>query len=130
MFPPTESTRSTFEECLRACADAEQACVEALRHSAERGDLYADPEHLRLLMDCGRVCARTAQILRHGWWEQEDACRECVELCEACAADCIGFDDGPLRACAERCRRCARACRTLMDTGATVPDEADEDDAA
>lgn len=129
MFPHTESMRSSFEDCLRACENAERTCFEALFQSAERGGLHADPEHLRLLMDCSRVCARTAALLRRGWWERDAMCRECAELCEACAADCVAFDDRALRACTENCWRCARACRVLM-AEPVLAGEPDQNDAA
>jgi hypothetical protein len=37
--------------------------------------------------------------------------RECVEVCEACAADCERLDG--MEPCVAACRACAKACAAL-----------------
>jgi len=111
MIPEIQTARPGVDSCVRSCEEAERACNRAIRYGLDRGGIHADPEHLRLLLDCSRVCARSAEILRRGWWEHSPICLECAELCGACAVDCSGFDDRLLRACAEACRRCIQCCR-------------------
>lgn len=113
MRNPPRWTPPALDSCVRLCEEAERACSRALARALERGGLHADPERLRLLMECGRTCARSAQILLRGWWEQAPVCLECAELCEICASECCGSDDAELRACAAACRRCAQCCRRM-----------------
>lgn len=102
-----------LDACVRACETAERACSRAMSCALEIGGAHADPEFLRLLMECSRSCARSGQILVRGWWEQGPVCLECAELCEVCADECGGAPDPAFAACADACRACARCCRHL-----------------
>ena len=134
MMPEIRTARPGVDDCVRACEESERACNRAIRFGVERGGIHADPEHLRLLLECSRMCARSAEILRRGWWEHSAICRECADLCEACVTDCLGFDDRLLQACATVCQRCVRCCRRFAradgHADAFVVPAHDEDDAA
>ena len=120
--------------CVRSCESAERGCNRALSRSLELGGAYADPEFLRLLLECSRSCARSAQILLRGWWDPGPVCLECAELCEVCETECGGAADPELRACAEACRACAACCRRLAAAaepgGVLLSAEDDAGDAA
>ena len=73
---------------------------------------HAEPAHLRLLIDCSRVCSLSADFMLRGSDFDIDLCEVCGDICRQCADDCEQIDaaDEMMRECAVQCRKCAEAC--------------------
>jgi hypothetical protein len=88
-------------------------------HCLEKGGRHAEPQHIRLLLDCAEICQTSANFMVRGSDLHAATCRACAEVCERCADDCERMaDDEMMRRCAEICRRCAASCAQMA--GAAV----------
>jgi hypothetical protein len=77
------------------------------------GGEYAQPNHIRLLLDCAEICQTNANFMLRGSDLHGLICATCAEVCDRCAGDCDRFDDAQMKRCAETCRRCAESCREM-----------------
>ena len=101
-------------DCLRACRDAQAACLETAGYSVRMKGYYAEIGHLRLLEDCAKLCEVSIDFLLRGSEMQISVLGLCADVCRRCASDCERFDyDQRLLACAAACERCAEVCRPL-----------------
>ena len=76
--------------------------------------MHAEPNHIRLMMDCAEICQTSANFMLRGSDLHHLTCAACAEICDRCAADCDRMSDDPrMAACAEECRRCAESCRQM-----------------
>ena len=102
-----------IRECIRECESCQGVCLETLNRCLGRGG-PADPEQLRLLLDCAEICQTSANFMRRNSELHVETCRACAAVCERCAESCErDADDRALAACAAVCRRCAESCRKL-----------------
>jgi Domain of Unknown Function (DUF326) len=107
-------TRSHTGECIDACMNCHEICLETIAHCLEKGGAHAEAGHIRLLMDCAQICETSADFMIRGSDLHGRTCRVCAEVCEACAVSCESVADGSqMQSCAEACRRCAEACRQM-----------------
>ncbi|MFB9865300.1 four-helix bundle copper-binding protein [Rufibacter immobilis] len=95
-----------LQECILACEHCASACLQE-----EHVKMMA--RCIQLDRDCADICRLTATLLARGSVHGKHLLRECIEVCEACAAECAQHDHDHCQACAEACRRCAEACRSL-----------------
>ena len=97
--------------------DALNACVAACEHCAtaclQEDDVKMMARCIANDRDCADICRLTATLLARGSQHGKHLLRECIEVCEICAAECEKHDDDHCKQCAEACRRCAEACRAL-----------------
>jgi hypothetical protein len=102
-----------FADCIAACTDCHQVCVEAIAAGVQRGGQGAHLLHLRLLMDCATACDAARDLMLRSSDFAHQMGRLCGEICERAAASCerVGGDD--MARCAQACRRCAEACSGL-----------------
>ncbi|RNI26149.1 four-helix bundle copper-binding protein [Rufibacter latericius] len=102
---------------IRPVLDALNDCILACEHCASS---CLHEEHLHMMVpcieadrDCADVCRLTHTLLARGSKHGKHLLRECIEVCEACAAECSKHDHDHCQECAATCRRCAEACRSL-----------------
>lgn len=108
-----------MRECIENCQTCHEVCLEMVPHCLEMGGRHAEPEHIRLLLDCAEICQTSANFMLRGSDFHPQTCGVCAEICEACAADCETFTDDPeMQRCAEICRTCAASCREMADMAA------------
>lgn len=100
--------------CIAVCSDCHKACLQTIPYCLQQGGPHAEPNHLRLMMDCAEICQTCANFMLRGSDLHVYTCAACAEVCERCAADCDRIaDDSRMAACAEMCRRCAESCRAM-----------------
>lgn len=105
---------STQDDCIEICRACAKSCLEMVDHCLKKGGEHADPNHIRLLLDCADACETSAAFMMrksdlHGLF-----CRACAEVCRRCAEDCRRFqDDETMRQCAELCDRCSESCAEM-----------------
>jgi len=103
--------RQQLDECIRLCLDCARSCTETLAYCHEMGGDHAQPEHLRLLLDCEEICQLSAHYMLRGSEFHTQTCTVCAQVCERCAEDCRQFlDDATMESCAEICSSCAESC--------------------
>jgi hypothetical protein len=110
----TESALGEFSEqmlvCIQNCQDCHRACLQTLTYCMNQGGPHAEPEHLRLLMDCADICATSAAFMLRASDLHAVTCAACAEVCRRCADDCAALsDDLRMQALADTCRHCAES---------------------
>src|SRR5258707_15173235 len=104
----SQQTRDTIE----LCTQCHTICLTmAMTHCLETGGEHVRPQHFRLMMDCAEVCATTADLLAHKSQFHRQMCGLCVEVCTACANDCMTLEG--MEECIAACFACAEACREM-----------------
>jgi hypothetical protein len=107
-----------MQECITICQDTHGMTLETINHCLQMGGEHAEPNHIRLLMDCAQICQTSADFMLRMSDIHPQTCGVCADVCEQCATDCERFtDDAMMKACAEMCRRCAASCREMAGTG-------------
>ncbi|MBN8469815.1 four-helix bundle copper-binding protein [Corallococcus exiguus] len=109
-----------IRECIDNCTACRRVCLETLADCLKQGGRLAEPEHLRLLMDCADICETSARFMLRGSDLHSRTCFACAEVCAACATACEEMgDEGMMEACADACRRCEESCRRM--SGGVMP---------
>ncbi len=105
---------TSMQDCIRNCLNCHAACVATAYHClGKRGD-HAEPDHIRLMLDCAQICITSADfMLRHSPMHPA-LCGICADICATCADDCEKLnDDFKMQACVDACRRCAASCTDM-----------------
>lgn len=106
-----------MQECVQECHRCHDICLETISHCLELGGKHAEPNHIRLLMDCAEICQTSANFMLRMSDFHGQTCGVCAQVCESCAEDCERFsDDDMIQRCAEACRSCARSCTEMAQT--------------
>jgi hypothetical protein len=109
-----------MQQCIQECQSCSAVCLENVPHCLEKGGKHAEPQHVRLLLDCAEICQTSANFMIRGSAYHSRTCGVCAEVCEACARSCESLgDDAEMQRCAEACRTCAQSCREMA--GMTAP---------
>lgn len=100
----------------REAVDLALACYKhcfgmATTHCLVVGGAHAEPRHLTLMLACSEICRAMAHLLLMDSPHARHLASECIEICEACAADCERI--GGMEDCVAACRACAKACAAL-----------------
>ncbi len=96
---------AVLNECAAACYHCSTACL-------DEQEIKPMVQCIKSDLDCAGICTLTASFLARGSAHAKHLLNECIELCEACAAECEKHHHmDHCRECAEACRTCAGACR-------------------
>jgi hypothetical protein len=100
--------------CIQECQNCHNICTETITHCLEMGGDHAEPNHIRLLLDCAEICQTSANFMLRTSDLHNQTCGVCANVCERCAEDCERFgDDEMMQQCAQTCRSCAQSCREM-----------------
>lgn len=100
--------------CIQNCQDCQRACVQTLVYCMNQGGPHAEPDHLRLLMDCADICATSAAFMLRRSDLHAFTCGACAAVCRRCADDCAAMgDDLRMKALSDTCRHCAESCAAM-----------------
>jgi hypothetical protein len=103
-----------METCIRNCTATHQTCLRTVQHCVRMGGMHADPEHIRVMMDCAEICQASANFMINGSGFHPKLCGICAQICQACEENCRTYGDDELMiACAEACRQCAESCQKM-----------------
>ena len=106
-----------MQECIQEFHRCHDSCTETVTHCLQMGGDHAQPDHIRLLLDCAEICQTSASFMLRVSDFHGQICGICAEICERCADDCERFgDDEMMQRCAEICRSCANSCREMAQT--------------
>ncbi len=109
-----------MHDCYQRCHECAQACEQTVNHYLSQTGTQADPEHIRLLLDCVDICLTSAAFLARGSERHTLTCAACASVCELCAKACEAMDDRQMKTCAEICHACADSCRQMADRRRTA----------
>jgi len=88
--------------CAAQCTRCYDAClIEKDKSKLERC--------MMLDQDCAEICRLTGQIMERNSESTDKFLKLCVEVCEACAAECEKHSD------MEHCEQCAKACHKCAE---------------
>lgn len=106
-----------MQDCIKNCQECHAVCMETVQHCLEMGGKHAQPDHIRLLLDCAQICQTSADFMLRGSPLHGRTCGLCAEICTQCADDCekLAQGDSMMTKCAEICRRCAESCRQMAN---------------
>jgi len=104
--PKNQPAIETLLNCFTECENCASACLQEENVQMMVRCIQTD-------RDCADICKLTATLLARGSEHGKHLLRECIEVCEACAAECAKHDHDHCQRCAEACRRCAEACRSI-----------------
>lgn len=103
-----------MEECIRNCSQCHQTCERMIEHCLNKGGVHANPQHIKILIDCAQICQTSADFMLRNSHLHGATCRACAEVCEACAESCEQMnDDDSMQACIDVCRKCADSCQKM-----------------
>ena len=104
-----------LRECIANCIECGTICLATVPHCLDMGGPHAEPNHIRLLLDCAEICQTSANYMTRRSELHARTCALCAEICDHCAGDCERLADGDIQmeACASACRRCAESCRRM-----------------
>ena len=104
-----------LRECIATCIECSTICLATVPHCLGMGGAHAEPDHIRLLLDCAEICQTSVNFMIRRSDLHARTCAICAEICDDCAADCerLAGDDAQMEACAQACRRCADQCRRM-----------------
>lgn len=100
---PNDELIKKLDICIAACNFCAASCL-------KEDDVKMMAACIAIDIDCAEVCRTTAILLARDSKYGKHLLRECVELCKACAAECIKHPMGHCQACAKACEECAEAC--------------------
>ncbi|MEP7252863.1 MAG: four-helix bundle copper-binding protein [Ginsengibacter sp.] len=103
---PNHETVKKIDICVAACNFCAAACL-------KEEDVKMMAKCISLDMDCAEVCRTTGILLARDSAHGKHMLKECIELCEACAAECGKHKFDHCQACAKACRECAEACKMV-----------------
>jgi hypothetical protein len=105
------SVTQDMRECIQECNSCHDTCTESVTYCLQMGGEHANPNHIRLLLDCANICETSANFMLRGSDLHPRTCEVCAEVCERCADSCEQFeDDEMMQHCAQVCRSCADSC--------------------
>lgn len=103
-----------LRDCIQECHRCHDICTETTTYCLEMGGDHAEPNHIRLLLDCAEICQTSANFMLRVSNFHSQVCDVCATVCERCAEDCERFgNDQVMQRCAEVCRSCARSCHEM-----------------
>lgn len=101
---PNHELIKKIDICVAACNFCASSCL-------KEDSVKMMAKCIALDMDCADVCRTTSVLLARNSDHAKHLLKECIELCEACAAECSKHEHDHCQACAKACRECAEACK-------------------
>ncbi len=106
-------TSDEVRECLKDSIDCYQTCTETVIRCLTMGGDHAEPEHIKLLIDCAKICNTNADFVMRNSTYYPQTCGLTADICDECGDICDRFEDDFMKECASVCRRCAESCREM-----------------
>ncbi len=107
MKPESKLLAAHLAECIHACNDCHDACLDEKHVMMMAGCIRMDKE-------CAEICSATLQLVHRGGRFAKEMLALCAKACEACAEECGKHAEGHCQECAQMCRDCAKSCREFL----------------
>lgn len=113
IYDHASANQHLMDQCIEDCATCGHAaarCVDACLGGEQAGSMA---QCIRLCLDCVTITAACADMCGRTSPFAGQIARVCVDVCNACAAECEKGEGEVMRQCAEACRRCAQTCQQM-----------------
>ena len=97
-----------YQSCIDACDACADACDYCSSACLQEEDVGMMVNCIRLDMDCAGLCRLASSYMARDSAYSRDVCRLCVQVCEACGAECARHPHPHCQACAQACRHTER----------------------
>lgn len=99
---------TALNECATACNHCLTSCL-------QEQDVQSMTGCIKLDRDCADICQLVSSFLARGSEHGKHLLKECIEICEKCAAECEkhAHHHDHCKQCAEACRKCVEACKAI-----------------
>src|SRR5690242_11551329 len=67
--------------CIEVCLDCHKACLQTIPYCLQHGGMHAEPNHIRVMMDCAEMCQTSANFMLRGSDLHSRTCGVCAEVC-------------------------------------------------
>lgn len=95
---------SDIVDCQAACNHCFNACL-------EEKDVKTMAQCIKLNRDCSEICSVVMSFVASESDFAHEVLKLCVDVCEACAAECAKHSYEYCRQCVQACGKCADSCR-------------------
>lgn len=96
-----ETVIDALNKCAAECNHCTTACL-------DEADVKMLAACIKLDIDCAGICSLTASLLARGSEHGKHLLKECIEICNACAAECEKHTHmGHCKACADASSKAA-----------------------
>ena len=101
-----------MRQCIDECLHCYATCEATMTHCLQMDGRHAEATHMRIMDDCAKLCALSADFMLRGSDLHVRLCGMCADVCRRCAESCERVDAGDdvMRECAAQCRSCVDAC--------------------
>lgn len=108
-----------FQECIDACLECASICNQCAVACLNESNVAELKRCIQLTADCADICLTVSELMGRNSEFAEKFCHMCVDICNACAAECEKFAsmNEHCKLCAEVCRQCAHKCMSLEVVG-------------
>jgi hypothetical protein len=89
-------------------------CENCATSCLQEQDVKMMAKCIQLDRDCADICLLTARLLARSSEHGEHLMRECIEICEKCAAECEKYNMDHCQQCAQACQSCAEECKKMI----------------
>ncbi|MBS9525463.1 four-helix bundle copper-binding protein [Litoribacter alkaliphilus] len=96
---------------LAVCAAACEHCMDSCLSEDNVQHMVAC---IKTDRDCAKICQLTASFVASGSRHAQHLIKECIEICNECAAECEKHDHDHCKQCAKACRECVEACKSYQ----------------
>ncbi|UCZ55390.1 four-helix bundle copper-binding protein [Bacillus shivajii] len=100
-----EEIYEALEDCVRACNQCYDACLEEEHIDHMRECIRTDRE-------CADFCTLTLKAITTNSPFLKDMLALCAKICRACEKECSKHDHDHCKVCAEACHTCAELCES------------------
>ena len=77
-----------MQNCIQNCTETYQLCSHLVDYCLTKGGKYAEAAHVKLLLDCARICNLSADfMIRHSDFHPSTS-EVCADVCTACSESC------------------------------------------
>lgn len=104
----------TMKNDIKTMIQCYSTCTKMINHCLKKGGEHANADHIRVLMDCAKICQTAIDFALRGSAYHTAVCGVCADVCNACADSCENLnDDEEMQKCIDICRNCAEACERM-----------------
>ena len=109
----------SYETLVAACDAAADACDRCVSACLLEPAVAERTRCIALSLESAQLCRLLAGFAVRGSTFTPSLSRPCLELCEACAAECGGHEAPHCLQCADAARAAAEACRRMLEIHAS-----------
>lgn len=105
---------SQNKELIQKLAECAAACEHCMYNCLSEDNVQHMIDCIKTDRDCAKICYLTASFVASNSSHAQHLIKECIEVCNECAAECEKYDHDHCQQCAKACRECVVACKSYQ----------------